>query len=148
MANKTDQLNTHSWWEVRLLVKYIDNKWQVTIMANSNLYVSRYINLNGVDLRYLDWGTQGKPSLICLHGNSGQAHIWDEFAEKMAEDYHVYAIDQRGHGESSWAPDGYHRNHYVSDLTAFIDAMKIEKVVLVGLSMRGWNSLLYAEANP
>lgn len=118
------------------------------MMASSNLYVSRYIKLNGVDLRYLDWGSEGKPSLICLHGNSGQAHIWDEFAERMSEDYYVYALDQRGHGESSWAPDGYHRNNYVSDLTAFIDAMAIEKVVLVGLSMGGWNSLLYAEANP
>ena len=118
------------------------------MMASSNLYVSRYIKLNGVDLRYLDWGSEGKPQLICLHGNAGQAHIWDEFAERLSEDYHVYALDQRGHGESSWATDGYHRNNYVSDLTAFINAMAIEKVVLVGLSMGGWNSLLYAESNP
>lgn len=110
-------------------------------------YTSRYVNVNGVTLRYLDWGTAGKNPLICLHGNNRHAHIWDEFAEAMSSHYHVYAIDQRGHGESEWASDGYHRDKYVADLAAFMDSMSIDKAVLVGLSMGGWNALLYAAEN-
>ena len=103
----------------------------------------KFITLNNVRLRYLDWGTEGKPPMICMHGHTGQAHIWDEFAEFMSDHYHVYAIDQRGHGGSDWTTAGYERDDFVSDLAAFVDAFGFEKVTLVGLSMGGWNSILY-----
>lgn len=103
----------------------------------------KFVTVNGVRLRYLDWGTESKPPLVCLHGHTGQAHIWDEFATTMAPYYHVYALDQRGHGGSQWAADGYDRRRFVEDLTAFLDALALPKVVLVGLSMGGWNTLLY-----
>ena len=108
----------------------------------------KYIIVNGVRLRYLDWGTAGKPPLICLHGHTGQAHIWDEFAESISPDYHVLAVDQRGHGESQWAGTGYERESFVEDLAAFVDALGLARFDLVGLSMGGWNSLLYALDHP
>ena len=67
----------------------------------------KFVTVNGVQLRYLDWGTAGKTPLVCLHGHTGQAHIWDEFAEATAPHYHVLAVDQRGHGGSQWADTGY-----------------------------------------
>ena len=63
----------------------------------------KFVTVHSVKLRYLDWGTAGKTPLVCLHGHTGQAHIWDEFAEAMAPHYHVLALDQRGHGGSQWA---------------------------------------------
>ena len=111
-------------------------------------YQEKFITLNGVRLRYLDWGTEGKTPLICMHGHAGQAHIWDEFAEAMSPHYHVYTLDQRGHGGSGWAVDGYARDRFVLDLAAFTEALGIQKCVLAGLSMGGWNALLYADAYP
>ena len=108
----------------------------------------KHITVNGVRLRYLDWGTPGKKPLICLHGHTSQAHIWDEFAEAMSPHYHVLAIDQRGHGESQWASTGYDRERFVEDLSAFVDALDLSSFLLVGLSMGGWNSLLYALDHP
>jgi pimeloyl-ACP methyl ester carboxylesterase len=108
----------------------------------------KQITLNGLRLRYLDWGTPGKTPLVCLHGHTGQARIWDEFALANAAQYHVLAVDQRGHGESEWAADGYERERFVEDLSAFIDALALDRVVLSGLSMGGWNSLLYAHQHP
>jgi len=110
--------------------------------------LEKFIAVNGVRLRYFDYGNGGKMPLICLHGNRGEAHIWDEFAEAVSPYYHVYTVDQRGHGESQWASDGYHRDKYVADLAAFMDQLDIKKAVLVGLSMGGWNSLLYAADHP
>jgi pimeloyl-ACP methyl ester carboxylesterase len=104
----------------------------------------KHVSVNGVRLRYLDWGNAGKTPMICLHGHTGQAHIWDEFAEAMSDQYHVLALDQRGHGQSERASTGYDRDRFVEDLDAFIDALGFDKVVLVGLSMGGWHSLLYA----
>ena len=106
------------------------------------------ITVNGVRLHYLDWGTSGKMPLICLHNHGGQAHIWDEFAESMSSRYHVLALDQRGHGDSQWAETGYERERFVEDMDAFMDALSIQKAVLVGSSMGGWNCLLYAHEHP
>ena len=103
----------------------------------------KHVEVNGVRLRYLDWGTRGKTPLVCLHGHTGQAHIWDEFAQAMAPHYHVLAVDQRGHGGSQWASTGYARDRFVEDLAAFVDALGLAKFVLAGLSMGGWHSLLY-----
>ncbi|HJN49283.1 MAG: alpha/beta hydrolase [Pseudomonadales bacterium] len=117
-------------------------------MAHQKRGKELHITVNNVRLRYFDWGTDGKTPLVCLHGHTGQAHIWDEFAEAMSADYHVLALDQRGHGGSDWAEDGYERNRFVEDLAALVDELKIDSFVLAGLSMGGWNSLLYTAANP
>ena len=103
----------------------------------------KHVTVNDVKLRYFDWGTAGKTPLVCLHGHTGQAHIWDEFAESMSPYYHVYTVDQRGHGESQWANTGYARDRFVEDLAAFVDALGLSRFVLAGLSMGGWHSLLY-----
>ena len=107
-------------------------------------YQEKFLNVNNLRLRYLDWGTEGKTPMVCMHGHTGQTHIWDEFAEAMSPHYHVYALDQRGHGGSGWASDGYARDRFVEDLAAFMDALSLNKAALVGLSMGGWNALLYA----
>lgn len=103
----------------------------------------KFVTVNNLRLRYLDWGTEGKMPLVCLHGHTGQAHIWDEFAEAMSPHYHVLALDQRGHGESQWADTGYERDRFVEDLAAFVDELGLQRFVLAGLSMGGWHSLLY-----
>jgi len=117
-----------------------------SVVTNSN-FQKKFISTNGLKLRYLDWGLEGKPPLICLHGHTGQAHIWDEFAEAVSPYYHVYALDQRGHGDSEWAPDGYERDRFVEDLSSFIDALNLQRITLVGLSMGGWHSILYTPDN-
>ena len=111
-------------------------------MATVNVQ-EKHVTVNGVRLRYLDWGTEGKMPLVCLHGHTGQAHIWDEFAEAMRPHYHVLTVDQRGHGESQWASTGYARDRFVEDLAAFVDALELRRFVLAGLSMGGWHSILY-----
>ena len=102
----------------------------------------KFVTVNDVKLRYLDWGTEGKTPLVCLHGHTGQAHIWDEFSEAMAPHYHVLAVDQRGHGGSQSAGTGYARDRFVEDLAGFVDSLGLSKFVLAGLSMGGWHSLL------
>ena len=110
--------------------------------------ISKYINVNGIRLRYLDWGTNGLPPLVCLHDRTGQAHAWDEFASAMRCSFHVYAVDLRGHGESDYALDGYSQERFVEDLAKFVDALELERCSLAGLSMGGWHSMLYTAAYP
>ena len=103
----------------------------------------KHVTVNGVRLRYFDYGNEDKMPMVCLHGHTGQAHIWDEFAEAMAQHFHVVTVDQRGHGESEHASTGYARDRFVEDLDEFVVALGFDRFVLVGLSMGGWHSLLY-----
>ena len=108
----------------------------------------KHIKVNGVRLRYLDWGNSGKTPLVCLHGWSGQLHVWDEFAEAMSPHYHVITLDQRGHGDSQWGETGYARSEFMKDLEEFVDALGLSRFVLAGLSMGGWHCMLYGMDHP
>jgi pimeloyl-ACP methyl ester carboxylesterase len=103
--------------------------------------------VNGLRLHYVDWGGEGKPPLVLLHGFSAQARYWDGFAVHMRDAYHVYALDQRGHGESEWAVD-YGPETMPADLAAFVDQLGLERFTLVGHSMGGGVAFRYAAAHP
>ena len=104
--------------------------------------------VNGLELGYYEWGNPGNPVLICLHSHTNTSVSWREFAEFASTKYHVFAIDQRGHGNSDWAKDGYARDRFVEDLYEFIKDNNFEKITLVGCSMGGRHSILYAVDNP
>lgn len=108
-------------------------------------YQDRFVNVNGLRFHYLDWGTEGKPPFIMLHGGSAYAHWWDLVAPAFVDDFHVIALDQRGHGDSQHAnPPAYATRQYLDDLHAFIQALGLHKPVLMGHSMGGHNSVIYA----
>ena len=110
---------------------------------------SRTVTANGIKLHYLDWGTEGKPPLVLLHGLRGHAHVWDDVAESLYRDYHVYALDQRGRGDTDHAPRGdYSTDAFVADLVGFLDAVGLDKFILFGHSMGGRNSMAFAGAHP
>ena len=56
-----------------------------------------------VRLEVLDWGGSGSP-VILLAGGGNTAHVYDEFAPKLAANYHVFGIKRRGFGASTYAP--------------------------------------------
>ena len=69
-------------------------------------YADKYANVNGLRLHYLDWGSPEKPPMILLHGIARHAHTFDHLAPHFARNFHVLAIDMRGHGDSDWDPEG------------------------------------------
>lgn len=112
-------------------------------------HTSRYIEVNGLKLHYLDYGTEGRPPMLCLHGGAVTAHWFDFVAGGFTADYHVRALDQRGHGESDWAdPPDYRYERYAADLDEVIGSLDLREVVLVGHSMGGLVSLIYAATHP
>jgi pimeloyl-ACP methyl ester carboxylesterase len=110
--------------------------------------VSRHADV-GIRLHYLDWGNEEQPCMLCVHGSAQNAHMWDFTALAFCDRYHIVALDQRGHGDSDWAPNGeYDRTSYVGDLEKFVDTLGVERIVLMGLSMGGSNSIAYAATHP
>jgi non-heme chloroperoxidase len=84
----------------------------------------------------LDWGGSGRP-VVLLGGLGATAHVFDDFSVKLTSQYHVYGITRRGYGESSVPMSGYSADRLGDDVVAVLDALKLEKPVLVGHSLAG-----------
>lgn len=92
-----------------------------------------------VKLEVLDWGGIGRP-LVLLAGGGNTAHVFDDFAPKLTGSYHVYGITRRGFGASSSpAPHGnnYSADRLGDDVLAVLDALKLDRSILVGHSIAG-----------
>src|SRR3984957_4985847 len=91
---------------------------------------------NDVKLEVLDWGGTGRP-VVLLTGLGNDAHVYDKFAPKLIASYHVYGITRRGFGVSSAPATGYTADRLGDDVLAVLDALKLNRPVLVGHSLGG-----------
>ncbi len=108
-----------------------------------------YLHVRGIRLHYLDWGNQGQPPMLLLHGFLGHAHVWDDLALTLRDRYHVIALDQRGHGQSQWLENGaYTLADHFSDIAGLVEALRLDPFILLGHSMGGRNALFYAACHP
>jgi pimeloyl-ACP methyl ester carboxylesterase len=110
---------------------------------------SHFIEANGVTHHYLDYGVAGRQPMLCVHGAAAHAHWFDFAAPGLSTNHHVRALDLRGHGDSAWADQGtYAFRTYAEDLDAVAAKLDLTDFVLVGHSMGGMVSLLYAATYP
>lgn len=105
------------------------------------------LDRGGVSLRAWEWGGDGPPALL-LHGIGNYARYWDFFADAVAGRLRLVATDARGHGDSGRPAEGYTPDEFVADALAVLDALKIERAVLVGHSMGGTHAIRLAAAHP
>jgi pimeloyl-ACP methyl ester carboxylesterase len=104
--------------------------------------------MHGLDLHLLEWSEGGVP-LLLLHGFGNEAHIWDDFAPAVAPYYRTLALDHRGHGDSAWDPERrYEQDAMLGDIEAATAALEIDRVVLIGHSLGGRLSTLFAGRHP
>ena len=112
-------------------------------------YRSCNIVLRRQRFHFLEWGDPAAPPIVLLHGGHQSAHSWDLVSLHLAAKYHVLALDQRGHGDSEWSRDVEYSNHAMAlDALAFMDAMRLEKPILIGHSMGGRNSMILTKQDP
>ena len=111
--------------------------------------VSRTFISQRLRLHYLDWGNPEKPPLLLVHGGRDHAHNWDWTAEALRDDWHVIALDHRGHGDSEWVSDGnYSASDMVYDVAQLVHQLDLAPVTIVAHSMGGNVSLRYAGIYP
>ena len=89
----------------------------------------------GVTLRYVEQGVPFGPAVVFLHGFSDSNHTWDLNLRTFSRGYHVYVLDQRGHGDSTRPACCYTQQSFAADVAAFLDAVGERSAILVGHSM-------------
>lgn len=106
-----------------------------------------FVTANGIKLHYLDWGGRGD-TILFLPGFNDTAHIYDQFALRFTDHFHVIGLTRRGVGESDKPAGGYDTRTRVEDIRKFLDALGISKVSLIGHSMAGDELTLFATRYP
>lgn len=101
----------------------------------------------GHQLRYYEW-PGSDTNLVLLHGSGSYGLQWEWVAEHISDRFHVFALDQRGHGDSD-RPDGeYSAEEYAQDVHEFVDTLGLEKVVIAGNSLGGRAAQVFAAEYP
>jgi len=96
------------------------------------------IHLNGgITLHYAEQGDVGGPVILFLHGFVDSWHSFESVLPLIPKEYHAYALDQRGHGNSSKPQSSYEISDFADDIESFMNAQDIKKAILVGHSMGG-----------
>jgi pimeloyl-ACP methyl ester carboxylesterase len=110
----------------------------------------KIVDSRGLPIHCLEWGEpQGEP-LMLIHGFLDLAYSWrffvDELLAKSQRPLRIIAPDCRGHGDSGWVGAGgyYHFPDYVFDLECVLRSTGVKQVKLIGHSMGGTISFLYA----
>lgn len=99
---------------------------------------------SGMRMGYVELGERGKPALIFLHGYTNSSLGYLPLGRLLAAHYHVFLLDQRGHGASDKPECCYTRLDYAHDAKLFLDKMGIERAHLAGHSLGGMVAQTFA----
>jgi pimeloyl-ACP methyl ester carboxylesterase len=110
---------------------------QSTVWHDPSPHKIQFVTVaENVRLEVLDWGGSGR-ALVLLAGLGATAHTFDEFARKLANNYHVFGVTRRGSGASSVPAVGYGADRLGDDVLEVLDSLKLNKPVLLGSSLGG-----------
>ena len=116
-------------------------------MTNNDSPTDHNIEVNGLNIHYVDWGGDSNRNLLLAHGQGGNARNWDHVAQELRGEFRVIALDQRGHGDSDHTREGYGVADFGADLAAFAEAIGIVPFDLCGASLGARNGIAYAGDN-
>ena len=99
--------------------------------------------VNGARLAYRVAGRPDRPALMLAHGFPLDNGMWEGQLSGLADRCFVIAPDLRGHGQSDVPTGSYSMEQHADDLAGLMDALRIEKAIVAGLSMGGYVALAF-----
>lgn len=105
------------------------------------------VHVGSVRLSVSEYGMSGS-DLILLHGIGSRKVSWWPVIDQLAERFHLIVPDLRGHGDSDKPDRGYSPEDYAVDLQGLIEAKVLSKPLIVGHSLGGIVTLVWAVAHP
>ena len=106
------------------------------------------ISVNNLTVSYIDEGPDKAPVIIFIHGFPLNKFMWSKQIEALTDKYRVIAYDIRGHGNSEAGEEKFAIDLFANDLVGLMDALKIEKAMLCGLSMGGYIAIKAILSHP
>jgi pimeloyl-ACP methyl ester carboxylesterase len=109
---------------------------------------AKRLTVGDLSIHYYQGGPSNGETILMIHGFGASKDNWLQFARYFTADYQVIALDLPGFGDSSKPYASYDVGTQVERLAAFTQALKIKKLHLIGNSMGGHISALYAARYP
>ncbi len=103
---------------------------------------TEFVSLDDIQIAYRQHGS-GK-ALILLHGNSGSKAVFTKHQLEHFADFHTYAIDSRGHGQSRSQDTSLSISRIADDIIHFCEALQIQQADVIGYSDGGNIALFLA----
>jgi 3-oxoadipate enol-lactonase len=97
--------------------------------------------VNNIHISYSDKGPRNTLNIIFIHGFPFNKSMWTGQEEILSQEYRVITYDVRGHGESDFGNEDFTIDLFAKDLIELLKHLKIDKAVLIGLSMGGYIAL-------
>ena len=106
-----------------------------------------YIIAGDLTFHYVQWGEQGSP-IICVTGITANAFCFQALADELASTHRVFAYDLRGRGNSDKPESGYSLPVHAQDLAEIIDALELDRPLVLGHSLGAMIGLYFAAHYP
>lgn len=103
---------------------------------------------NGVEISFFEQGDQNGTPLVLVPGMADSWRIFERLIPHLPQSLHLFALTQRGHGDSSRPLTGYQTSDFEADLYLFLDALQLNKAVLAGASSGGFSARSFAADHP
>ncbi len=117
------------------------------MVAQRLTFKEQTFDTRDVSLNYAEV-TTSYPPLVLLHGGSSQWHSFEVLLPDLAADWHLYALDLRGHGQSSRTNGRYRLQDFADDVIVFLREVVAKPVALFGHSLGGMVALMVAAQRP
>jgi esterase len=109
----------------------------------------RFVTANGLRLHYVEWGDPSRPPLVLIHGLDRVGRTFEHLVPYFLDRYRVIAYDMRGHGDTSWDPQGrYLVEDHVGDLEGLVAALELRNVTVWGNSTGGRVAQVFTALHP
>ncbi|KAF5992237.1 alpha/beta fold hydrolase [Streptomyces sp. WAC00263] len=102
----------------------------------------------GLTLPYAEAGYPGGTPVVFVHGLGDSWWAFEPLLRRLPAALRGYAPTQRGHGDADRPSEGYTPEDYAADLVAFLDAVAIDRAVLVAASSGGVPARMVAGSHP
>ena len=103
---------------------------------------SKFVESNGVNHHYLEWGSPDNPSVVMFHAVGMCSQIWNSAARDLARDYHVFSFDLRGHGDTEHSEGGFSFQQIGKDTASVIQALGLVGSIGIGHYAGGMSMLI------
>jgi 3-oxoadipate enol-lactonase len=107
-----------------------------------------HLDVNRIQVQYDLAGPDDAPWLVCLHSLATDASVWDGQVGPLSSRFRVLRLDMRGHGGSESSPPPYTLEMLVDDVVAVLDALRIERCHVMGLSIGAMVTMGLAIGHP
>jgi 3-oxoadipate enol-lactonase len=104
--------------------------------------------VNGISVHVEEMGPSDAPVVLMSNSLAADVNMWAAQARQLAQSYRVIRFDARGHGQTEATDDDYSLDLLAEDALSLLDALGIEKVHFVGLSLGGMIGQLLAVRAP